>query len=268
MGEPTGLDGIVQNLVYGLDVLIRRGVQNDNNGTEKTDGASQPAQNAELLVEEVGSEDGSDQDRQGAEGRDENGWRKGVGGKVANLSKNHYKAELAQLNAASPAARATAEGRGSVMWVLRTCRNSRPPYRALQVDVAITFEAVSFFRMHESLESRHVSHVGSEWRRFRLCCATQQQPDARWSGRINTFFVITKLTPARIRGQRAVRQRRQDKKAARRIPIAKLDAMASARPMYLKNRSRVSATCPLEPRVSLPPKIGGSQRKRTSLPAS
>lgn len=49
----TWLDGIVQNLIDRLDVLVRRGVQNNDDGTDEANGTAQLAQRAELFIQKV-----------------------------------------------------------------------------------------------------------------------------------------------------------------------------------------------------------------------
>lgn len=49
----TWLDGIVQNLIDGLDVLVRGGVQNNDDGADEANGTAQLAQRAELLIQKV-----------------------------------------------------------------------------------------------------------------------------------------------------------------------------------------------------------------------
>lgn len=49
----TWLDRIVQDLIDGLDFLVWRSVQNDDDGADKANGAAQLAQCTKLLVQEV-----------------------------------------------------------------------------------------------------------------------------------------------------------------------------------------------------------------------
>lgn len=49
----TWLDGIVQNLIDRLDVLVRGGVQNNDDGTDEANGTAQLAQRAELFIQKV-----------------------------------------------------------------------------------------------------------------------------------------------------------------------------------------------------------------------
>lgn len=56
----TWLNGIVQNLVNGLNVLIRRGMEHNDDGADEADGATELAQRSQLLLKEVRSEDSTD----------------------------------------------------------------------------------------------------------------------------------------------------------------------------------------------------------------
>jgi len=47
------LEGILQNNLDGLDVLVRRRMQDDNEGADETYGATQLAEDAQFFVEEV-----------------------------------------------------------------------------------------------------------------------------------------------------------------------------------------------------------------------
>lgn len=55
-------------------------------------------------------------------------------------------------------------------------------------------------------------------------------------GGMNTFFVITKLVPGvvdRMLATELIEYRRGSSMKGRTVPMAKLDVMANARPMYL-----------------------------------
>ena len=65
-------------------------MEDDDDGANQADGAAQLAERAELFLEKVGAENGTDEDAEGAEGCDENGRGEGVGGEVADLSDGNY----------------------------------------------------------------------------------------------------------------------------------------------------------------------------------
>jgi hypothetical protein len=111
LGEPTGLEGQIQNLIHRRNLLVRGCVQDDDDGANQTDGAANLAQEAELFVEEVCAEDSANEDGEGAKGGDEDGGRKGVGGEVEDLAEDH-------------------------------CDDASPPGRVAQVRVAVAVEAV------------------------------------------------------------------------------------------------------------------------------
>lgn len=82
----TWLDGIVQNLIDRLDFLVGRGVQNDDDGTDQANGTAQLAQRAKLLIQEVRSQHGADQDTESSQRSHQDSRGKGVGGEVAYFS--------------------------------------------------------------------------------------------------------------------------------------------------------------------------------------
>lgn len=61
-GGRTWLDRIVEDLINSLDILIRRGVEHNDDGSDQADGDAQFPQHAQLFVEEVGPQHGSYQD--------------------------------------------------------------------------------------------------------------------------------------------------------------------------------------------------------------
>lgn len=87
--QEARLDGVVEDLVNRLNLLVRRGVEDNDDGADEADGAAELAQGAELLLEEVGAEDGADQNGEGTEGSDKDGGGECVGGKVADLTDAH-----------------------------------------------------------------------------------------------------------------------------------------------------------------------------------
>ena len=119
LGERTGLEGQVQNLVDRGNLLVRGRVQDDDDGANQADGTANLAQEAELFVEEVCAEDSADEDGEGAQGSDEDGGRKGVGGEVEDLAEDH-------------------------------CDDASPPRRVPQIRVAVAVEAVL---LHGSIEA-------------------------------------------------------------------------------------------------------------------
>lgn len=64
--EPTRLDGVVQDLVNGLDILIWRRMKDNDNSAKETDGAAELAQHTQFLLEEIGTQDSTNQHRQGS----------------------------------------------------------------------------------------------------------------------------------------------------------------------------------------------------------
>ncbi len=62
----TWLDGKVQYLVDGGDLLVWRGVEHDDDGADQAYGAPQLAQPAQDLVQEVRPQHGADQHGEGA----------------------------------------------------------------------------------------------------------------------------------------------------------------------------------------------------------
>lgn len=83
------LGGVVQDLVDGLDVLVRRSMEDNDHGAHKADGTTHLAQDSELLLEENSSQDCANDHRQGTQWSDQNGWGKSVGSKVGNLTDSH-----------------------------------------------------------------------------------------------------------------------------------------------------------------------------------
>lgn len=56
----------MQNLVDGRDGLIRRRMEDDDDGTDEAYRTAEFAQGSQKLVQEIGAEDGADQNREGA----------------------------------------------------------------------------------------------------------------------------------------------------------------------------------------------------------
>lgn len=104
-GVPGGNDGADEDdasvdeksrgydvFLHGLDVCDGRGlggVEDNDDGPDDTQEACDLADYAQALLEENGREDGSNDNRESAQGRDEEGVGKGIGDKVANLADNH-----------------------------------------------------------------------------------------------------------------------------------------------------------------------------------
>jgi hypothetical protein len=134
LGERTGLESQVQNLVDRRNLLVRGRVQDDDDGANQANGTANLAQEAELFVEEVCAEDSADEDREGAEGGDEDGGRKGVGGKVEDLAEDH-------------------------------CDDAGPPGRVAQVRVAVAVEAMLLHGGIEALFGNDEAGADCERRR-------------------------------------------------------------------------------------------------------
>lgn len=62
----TWMDRIVEDLIDGLDVLIRRSMEDDDDGANEADCAAELPQCTQFLVQEVGPEHGTDEDAQGS----------------------------------------------------------------------------------------------------------------------------------------------------------------------------------------------------------
>jgi len=86
----TWLNRKVENLVNRLNVLVGGRMQHDDDSPDQAEGASQLSERAEFLAEEIRPENSSYQDGESTQRGDQNGGRKRIGGKVANLSRNHY----------------------------------------------------------------------------------------------------------------------------------------------------------------------------------
>ena len=80
------MDGIFKDLVNRLNILVGRCVENDDNGANEANSATKLAESSQFFFQEIGTQNGSDQDTEGSERRDQDGRREGICGKVANLS--------------------------------------------------------------------------------------------------------------------------------------------------------------------------------------
>jgi hypothetical protein len=109
-------------------------VQDDDDGANQANGTANLAQEAELFVEKVCAEDSADEDGEGAEGGDEDGRRKGIGGKVEDLAEDH-------------------------------CDDASPPCRVAQVRVAVAVEAVLLHGGIEALFGNDEAGADCERRR-------------------------------------------------------------------------------------------------------
>lgn len=118
--EEAGLQGVVQDLVDRLHVLVGGGMQDDDDRPEETERTAQLAQDTELLLQEDRGEDGADEDRQRAEGSDEDGGSEGIGRKVGYLADDHRD-------------------------------HARPPYRVLEVPELVGIVALASLRVDEAL---------------------------------------------------------------------------------------------------------------------
>lgn len=82
----TGLDGIVEDLVNRLNVLVWRCVENDDDGANEANGTTKLAESSQFFFQEIGTQNSSNQDTEGSKRRDQDGRREGICGEVANLS--------------------------------------------------------------------------------------------------------------------------------------------------------------------------------------
>lgn len=89
VGEKGRLEGVVENLVDRLDLLVLGGVDDDDDRADETERTPDAAQPTQLLLEDEARQDGADEHTQCAEGRDENGRGKRVCGKVGHLADDH-----------------------------------------------------------------------------------------------------------------------------------------------------------------------------------
>ena len=82
----------MQDLIDGLDLFVWRRMEDNDHGSDQTDCAAKLPQNSQFFMQEVCAEDSSYQDAQGAQRRNENGWRKCVRRKIEDLSqaKRYY----------------------------------------------------------------------------------------------------------------------------------------------------------------------------------
>lgn len=128
----------MQDLINRLDILVGRGVQDNDDGANEADGTAQLAQRAQLLVEEVRAQHGANQDAEGAQRRHQDGRGKGVGGKVADFADaNWEEEENKRLECAYDEVRWMAS-------VLTGC-NACPPHGALEIYESIALESVPLF---------------------------------------------------------------------------------------------------------------------------
>jgi len=49
-GSLTWLKSITQDLVYGFDILVRRRVKHDDNGTQETDGTAELSEGSQFFL--------------------------------------------------------------------------------------------------------------------------------------------------------------------------------------------------------------------------
>lgn len=89
-GCRTWLDRKVQNLVYRLNLLVRRRMENNNDGSNQTYRAANFAQKTELFVQEVCSQHSANEHRKCSEGSHENGGRECVCCEVEDLAEYHW----------------------------------------------------------------------------------------------------------------------------------------------------------------------------------
>jgi hypothetical protein len=86
----TWLNGIVEDLVDGLNVNIRRRMKDDDDGTNQADSAAEFAQRPQIFVQKVGSKDCANKHTEGTQRRNKNSRRKGISSEVAHFSDDHY----------------------------------------------------------------------------------------------------------------------------------------------------------------------------------
>ena len=87
--EEAGLDGVVEDLVDGLDILIPWRMENNNHTAYQTNSTPKLAEDSQFFFEEIRSENGANQYGQGAERSHEDCWSEGVGGEVKDFAENH-----------------------------------------------------------------------------------------------------------------------------------------------------------------------------------
>lgn len=87
----------MQNHLDPLDLFIGRRMKNNDYSADKANGAAQLAQCTELLLQEVGSQDGTYQYAKGSQGSDEDRRRKCVRGKIADFANGHCEPMLARV---------------------------------------------------------------------------------------------------------------------------------------------------------------------------
>lgn len=92
--QRTWLDCILQILINGLDLLVRRRVKNDDNSSDQADSATETPQNSKRFLEEVRTKYGTDENTESTKRCDENGGSECVCSEIADLAKSHYYASL------------------------------------------------------------------------------------------------------------------------------------------------------------------------------
>jgi hypothetical protein len=82
----------MQDLVDGLNLFVRGGMEDNDDRSDQTDCAAKLPQDSQFFMQEVCTEDGSYQDTQGAQRRHKDGRRKCVSCEIEDLSqaKRYY----------------------------------------------------------------------------------------------------------------------------------------------------------------------------------
>lgn len=122
----TRLNSKLQDLVDGLDVLVRRSVGDYQDRANKAHRTAQPADDIKPLAQEVGAEHGAREHAQGPKGRDQHGWGEGVRREVEELAGDLH-------------------------------HHARPPRRVAEVFVSRAFEAVPLARIPQPGLYGHVA---------------------------------------------------------------------------------------------------------------
>lgn len=80
---------IVQDFVDGLDLLVWRSVQHNDDGAHKADGTAHSAQNTQLFFQEDGGQNSANNDGKRSQRRHQNSRRKRVSSEIRHLADSH-----------------------------------------------------------------------------------------------------------------------------------------------------------------------------------